>query len=154
MKGFNFQVSNVIMFDCSFPLFILYESMFPLEHFEKNSYNWKHLATCHVIIVHYPLSVSQMDSPNGTLLHKSEAEVPFGTEINFHQSESTLVDVHGSQSGDSRAAHHQTLRGTIYRSIRVVVFSNRFNLLMPFGPLAILVHNLTGHNVSFNSCNS
>ncbi|XP_057431060.1 vacuolar cation/proton exchanger 5-like [Lotus japonicus] len=91
-------------------------------------------------------STCKMDCPNGTLLHKSEAEVPFGPEINFHQSESTLVGVHGSQSGVSRAAHHQTLRGTIYRSIRVVVFSNRFNLLMPFGPLAILVHNLTGHN--------
>nr|ACU18049.1 unknown [Glycine max] len=33
----------------------------------------------------------------------------------------------------------------IYRSIQVVVFSNKLNLLMPFGPLAILVQKLTGH---------
>lgn len=32
------------------------------------------------------------------------------------------------------------------RSIKIVVFSNKLNLLMPFGPVAILVHNLTGHH--------
>ncbi|KAG5021461.1 hypothetical protein JHK82_017362 [Glycine max] len=37
------------------------------------------------------------------------------------------------------------LAGMIYRSIQVVVFSNKLNLLMPFGPLAILVQKLTGH---------
>ncbi|KAL5160482.1 Vacuolar cation/proton exchanger 5 [Glycine soja] len=40
------------------------------------------------------------------------------------------------------------LAGMIYRSIQVVVFSNKLNLLMPFGPLAILVQKLTGHLVS------
>ncbi|XP_052482413.1 vacuolar cation/proton exchanger 3 isoform X1 [Gossypium raimondii] len=34
----------------------------------------------------------------------------------------------------------------VYRSIKTVVFSNKLNLLMPFGPLAILVHKLTAHN--------
>lgn len=37
----------------------------------------------------------------------------------------------------------------VYRSIKTVVLSNKLNLLMPFGPLAILVHKLTAHNVSF-----
>jgi len=36
------------------------------------------------------------------------------------------------------------------RSIKIVVFSNKLNLLMPFGPVAILVHNLTGHHVSYD----
>ncbi|KAB1995280.1 hypothetical protein ERO13_D13G132700v2 [Gossypium hirsutum] len=34
----------------------------------------------------------------------------------------------------------------VYRSIKTVVFSNKLNLLMPFGPLAILVHKLIAHN--------
>ncbi|XP_038998166.1 vacuolar cation/proton exchanger 5-like isoform X3 [Hibiscus syriacus] len=37
-------------------------------------------------------------------------------------------------------------RNRIYRSIKTVVFSNKLNLLMPFGPLAILVHKLTASN--------
>lgn len=86
---------------------------------------------------------------------KSEDEVPFGPHINFHQSESTMMDVHESPSGDLPTAHHETLSlgSIIYRSIRLVVFSNRLNLLMPFGPLAILVEKLTGHHVSCSSCN-
>ncbi|CAN1857046.1 Vacuolar cation/proton exchanger 2 [Linum perenne] len=34
----------------------------------------------------------------------------------------------------------------VYRSIVIVVFSNKLNLLMPFGPLAILLHELEAHN--------
>ncbi|KAE9598577.1 putative calcium/proton exchanger [Lupinus albus] len=79
-------------------------------------------------------------------MHKSEDEVPFGREIAFHQSESTVVDVHGSHSRVLQAAHNETLAAIIYRSIQVVVFSNRFNLLIPFGPLAILVEKLTDHH--------
>uniref|UniRef100_A0A7N0VM48 Sodium/calcium exchanger membrane region domain-containing protein n=1 Tax=Kalanchoe fedtschenkoi TaxID=63787 RepID=A0A7N0VM48_KALFE len=37
------------------------------------------------------------------------------------------------------------LKNVVYSSIKIVVFSTKLNLLMPFGPLAILVHNLTGH---------
>lgn len=87
-------------------------------------------------------------------MHKSEDQVPFGPEITFHQSESTPVDVHGSHSRELQAAHNETLGGIIYRSIRVVVFSNRLNLLMPFGPVAILVEKLTAHHVSCTSYNS
>ncbi|KAK7305302.1 hypothetical protein VNO77_43206 [Canavalia gladiata] len=83
----------------------------------------------------------KMGSPNERPIHKSDDEVPFGSEINFHHSESILVDVHGSHSEES-----ETLGGIICRSIQVVIFSNRLNLLMPFGPLAILVQKLTGHH--------
>ncbi|XP_061365681.1 vacuolar cation/proton exchanger 5-like isoform X2 [Gastrolobium bilobum] len=88
----------------------------------------------------------KMGSPNGRSMNKSEDEVPFGPELNFQQSDSTLVDVHGSRSEELQTAHRQTLRGIIYRSIRVVVFSNKLNLLMFFGPLAILLQKLTGHH--------
>lgn len=36
----------------------------------------------------------------------------------------------------------------VCKSLKVVVFTNKLNLLMPVGPAAILVHKLTGHNVS------
>ncbi|KHN31706.1 Vacuolar cation/proton exchanger 5 [Glycine soja] len=87
----------------------------------------------------------KMGTPNGRAMCKSDDEVPFDSEINFHLSESILVDVRGSHSGESQTARHETLAGIIYKSIRVVVFSNKLNLLMPFGPLAILVQKLTGH---------
>uniref|UniRef100_A0A7N0ZYZ7 Vacuolar cation/proton exchanger n=1 Tax=Kalanchoe fedtschenkoi TaxID=63787 RepID=A0A7N0ZYZ7_KALFE len=37
------------------------------------------------------------------------------------------------------------LKDVVYASVKIVVFSTKLNLLMPFGPLAILIHNLTGH---------
>ncbi|KAG6596771.1 Vacuolar cation/proton exchanger 5, partial [Cucurbita argyrosperma subsp. sororia] len=33
-----------------------------------------------------------------------------------------------------------------YKSVKIVIFSNKLNFLMSFGPLAILVDKLTGHN--------
>lgn len=48
-----------------------------------------------------------------------------------------------------RVCGRKILDNSVFLSIRVVVFSNKLNLLMPFGPLAILVHALTNHNVSF-----
>ncbi|GMI85188.1 cation exchanger 5 [Hibiscus trionum] len=41
---------------------------------------------------------------------------------------------------------NKMIRNRVYRSIKTVVFSNKLNLLMPFGPLAILVHKLTANN--------
>lgn len=35
-----------------------------------------------------------------------------------------------------------------YKSVKIVIFSNKLNFLLPFGPLAILVDKLSGHNVS------
>ncbi|CAN0857896.1 Vacuolar cation/proton exchanger 5 [Linum grandiflorum] len=37
-------------------------------------------------------------------------------------------------------------RNSISKSIKIVVFSTKLNLLVPFGPLAILVHVFSGHN--------
>jgi len=95
-----------------------------------------------------------MGTPNGRAMHKADEEIPFDSEINFHLSESSLVEVRGSDSGESRTVHHETLAGIVYRSIKVVIFSNKLNLLMPFGPLAILVQKLTAHLVSWSSHNS
>ncbi|CAJ1960238.1 unnamed protein product [Sphenostylis stenocarpa] len=78
-------------------------------------------------------------------MHKSDDEIPFDTEINFHQSESSLVEARQSHSGESRTGCHESLAGIVYRSIQVVIFSNKLNLLMPFGPVAILVQKFSGH---------
>ncbi|XP_018825878.1 vacuolar cation/proton exchanger 5-like isoform X2 [Juglans regia] len=37
-------------------------------------------------------------------------------------------------------------RTLVYKSIKTVVFSSKLNLLIPFGPLAILVEKLAGHH--------
>lgn len=54
----------------------------------------------------------------------------------------------GSVSGDFPSSGNKILQNSVCRSIKTVVFSNKLNLLMPFGPLAIMVHNWTGHKVS------
>ncbi|XP_030930103.1 vacuolar cation/proton exchanger 5-like [Quercus lobata] len=49
----------------------------------------------------------------------------------------------GSSSGGSRVSSIKTLIYVVYKSIRTVVFSNKLNLLLPFGLAAILVQELT-----------
>lgn len=38
---------------------------------------------------------------------------------------------------------------SIFRSIKIALFSNKLNLLVPCGPLAILVDKLTNQSVSY-----
>lgn len=40
------------------------------------------------------------------------------------------------------------IRNSVFQSIRIVILSTNFSLLIPFGPLAILVHLFNGHQVS------
>ncbi|XP_039059777.1 vacuolar cation/proton exchanger 2-like [Hibiscus syriacus] len=41
---------------------------------------------------------------------------------------------------------YKMTRNGVYKSIKTVVFSNKLNLLMPFGPLAIMVHKMSYSN--------
>lgn len=52
----------------------------------------------------------------------------------------------GSSCRDWRIWSSKLLGNAVFISIRVVVFSSKLNLLMPFGPLAVLVHGLSDHN--------
>ncbi|GMY30772.1 vacuolar cation/proton exchanger 3-like isoform X3 [Fagus crenata] len=79
-----------------------------------------------------------MGSLNGESLHDLDKESLFSPEKEA-QNES------GSCSGGSRASSNVMLRD-VYKSIKTVVFSNKLNLLIPFGPLAILVKKLSGHH--------
>ncbi|KAK0602826.1 hypothetical protein LWI29_037341 [Acer saccharum] len=51
----------------------------------------------------------------------------------------------GSISGGLPSYGNKMIPNSVYRSIKTVVFSNKLNLLMPFGPIAIMAHNFTGH---------
>lgn len=44
---------------------------------------------------------------------------------------------------------NQSVITRFFNSIRIVILSTKINLLLPFGPLAILVHFLSGKQVSF-----
>ncbi|KAK8490549.1 hypothetical protein V6N11_055776 [Hibiscus sabdariffa] len=67
-----------------------------------------------------------------------------GTEV-----QKTQVPFSGQQlpfSDGFPIGGNKMIRNGVYGSIKTVVFSNKLNLLMPFGPLAILVHKLTTSN--------
>lgn len=51
-------------------------------------------------------------------------------------------------SGGSDHCSPLFMRNSVAESIKIVVFSAKINLLMPFGPLAILVDQFSGHHVS------
>ncbi|GMY30766.1 vacuolar cation/proton exchanger 3-like [Fagus crenata] len=55
----------------------------------------------------------------------------------FHTAKS------GSSSGGSQTSSIMTLFYGVYTSIKTVIFSSKLNLLIPFGPAAILVQKLT-----------
>ncbi|KAK6934670.1 Sodium/calcium exchanger membrane region, partial [Dillenia turbinata] len=49
-------------------------------------------------------------------------------------------------SGGLQIRDYNSVRTSVLESIHTVIFSNKLNFLMPFGPLAILIHYTTGHN--------
>lgn len=50
------------------------------------------------------------------------------------------------EQGGSLSA--KSSKNTVIQSFKIVILSNRLNLLLPFGPIAILVHYLTDNKVS------
>jgi Ca2+:H+ antiporter len=55
---------------------------------------------------------------------------------------------HISAGGSDHCYAEEIIRNSVIDSIKIVVFSAKINLLMPFGPLAILVDKLSGNHVS------
>lgn len=83
-------------------------------------------------------------------VHEFEDESLFTPESESQKTLPIRGLPNGSVSGGfpSSGSGSKILQNGVYRSIKTVVFSNKLNLLMPFGPLAIMVHKLTGHKVS------
>ncbi|KAG2678322.1 hypothetical protein I3760_12G138600 [Carya illinoinensis] len=88
----------------------------------------------------------EMGSLDSESIHEFNEKSPSSPEIDsqkFHRLHTAKSE---SCSGASQAGNSLTSRTLVYKSIKTVVFSSKLNLLIPFGPLAILVEKLTGHH--------
>ncbi|KAI9115654.1 hypothetical protein K1719_013323 [Acacia pycnantha] len=74
-------------------------------------------------LLHEMSETCKMDSLNERPVQEIENESPHIPEISSQKSESTT--------------HQKTLRSIVYNNVKIVIFSNRLNLLCPLGPLAI-----------------
>ncbi|KAK8579035.1 hypothetical protein V6N12_069370 [Hibiscus sabdariffa] len=78
-------------------------------------------------------------------LHDLDDECLYSSEMDAQKTH----PIHSNQpvlfSGLPLGGNKMTRNG-VYKSIKTVVFSNKLNLLMPFGPLAIMVHKMTASN--------
>lgn len=98
-----------------------------------------------------PCLSSQMSSLDKKSMNEFEDENLFSPETDAQKTQPIQVVEQRSFPGRLQANGDKMRRTVIFRSIKTVVFSNKLNLLIPFGPLAILVNKLTGHHVSSSS---
>ncbi|XP_010552333.1 PREDICTED: vacuolar cation/proton exchanger 5 isoform X2 [Tarenaya hassleriana] len=61
------------------------------------------------------------------------------------ETKSPILMEEGSLSGNFSQHTDKAPKNSVLESIKIVIFSNKLNLLLPFGPIAILVHHLTGN---------
>ncbi|XP_021826810.1 vacuolar cation/proton exchanger 3-like [Prunus avium] len=87
----------------------------------------------------------EMESLDNSSIHEFEDESLFTPGAEAQKTHSIQAVGECSFSRGSQASGDKVWRN-ICRSIKTVVFSTKLNLLMPFGPLAIFVYKLTGHN--------
>jgi Ca2+:H+ antiporter len=94
-----------------------------------------------------------MGSLNGKSVHEFMDKSHFSPEVDAKKFHPTYTAEIGSCSEGVQTSRNImfTLRNVVCENIKKVVFSSKLNLLMPFGPLAILVEKLTGHRVSGSS---
>lgn len=86
----------------------------------------------------------------GSIEHKSIFEYEDQSLVGPEKHSLDEAPLRALYSGGSDSYCPKVMRNTVVDSIKTVVFTSRLNLLMPFGPLAILVDRLTGsgHHVS------
>lgn len=80
--------------------------------------------------------------------HGFEEQNLFSPELSTQKMQLGHISEYGSAPAGFQPGVSKMWRNVVYKSIKIVIFSNKLNLLIPFGPLAIVVHILTGHNVS------
>ncbi|CBI39814.3 unnamed protein product, partial [Vitis vinifera] len=94
--------------------------------------------------------VGQINMEMGSLEERSNHELEDESLISPAKIGQKTNSFHAPQLGSScrdwRIWSSKLLGNAVFMSIRVVVFSSKLNLLMPFGPLAVLVHGLSDHN--------
>ncbi|XP_059441084.1 vacuolar cation/proton exchanger 2-like isoform X1 [Corylus avellana] len=89
----------------------------------------------------------EMGSLDGKSVHEFMDKSHFSPEVDAQKLHPTHTVEIGSCSGGLQASSNIMcmLRNVVYENIKKVVFSSKLNLLMPFGPLAILAEGMTGH---------
>ncbi|KAH7545460.1 hypothetical protein FEM48_Zijuj01G0096200 [Ziziphus jujuba var. spinosa] len=87
----------------------------------------------------------EMSSVDKRSMNEFDDENLFSPETDAQKATSTQPTDQRSFPGTLQANGDKMLITLVYKSIKTVVFSNKLNLLMPFGPLAILVLKLTGN---------
>lgn len=88
----------------------------------------------------------EMSSMENRSVNEFDNESLCSPETIAQKTRSVQSAEQGSSSpGGSQDRVQNMKANAVYRSIKIVLFSNKLNLLMPFGPLAILVYKLTGH---------
>lgn len=45
----------------------------------------------------------------------------------------------------------ENLKSRLIKNLKIVIFTEKINILMPLGPAAIIVNHLTAHHVSFTN---
>lgn len=73
--------------------------------------------------------------------HKSQ-------DANKQTKEASLMEQGSLSPSFPQHTTTKSPKNTVPKSIKIVIFSNKLNLLLPFGPLAILVHYLIDSKVS------
>lgn len=92
-----------------------------------------------------------MGSLDGKSVHEFTDKSHFSPKVDAQMHPTHMAEI-GSCSGSLKARNNiMFMRNVVYENIKKVVFSSKLNLLMPFGPLAILAEKLTGHHVSCSS---
>ncbi|XP_044473436.1 vacuolar cation/proton exchanger 5-like isoform X2 [Mangifera indica] len=87
----------------------------------------------------------EMGSLDNRSANEFENESIFTLEEESRKEGPALEHENRSISEGSSSHGYKNLRNGVYKSIKTVVLSSKLNLLMPFGPLAIMVHKMTGH---------
>ncbi|KAK8626335.1 hypothetical protein V6N13_133986 [Hibiscus sabdariffa] len=89
----------------------------------------------------------EMGPLDGAMLpmHDLVDECLYSSEMDAQKTQPILSNQRVLFSG-LRVGGYKMTRNGVYKSIKTVVFSNKLNLLMPFGPLAIMVHKMSASN--------
>lgn len=88
----------------------------------------------------------QMGSLDGKSEHEFEDESLSSPMTLARKANGFDTSHRGSSLGGSQPLTLKFMRSMMFTSIKTVVFSSKLNLLMIFGPIAVIVHNQTGHN--------
>ncbi|KAF8082121.1 hypothetical protein N665_0846s0004 [Sinapis alba] len=80
------------------------------------------------------------------LVNENERKSLFRRETDSPQAKATSLIMMEQGGSFSASFRDRSPNNTLLHSFKIVILSNKLNLLLPFGPLAILLHYLTYNN--------